>query len=389
MKSLLLILSNKRYFAPCWVFTSINLLMGTWVLYIPSIKEKLNLNDAELGIALFYFALGIICILPFVPYITKKLGTGKYTLIGITLFACSFILPFLAPTFVLLCISLFIVGIFSGSTDVAMNALVSEIEKTDKTNFMSAAHGFFSLGGVLGAGIGSLLIGIYTPTLAHVFLMIGLVITSNILLSKNYYTINEIGKNNKSNSSKIGLFKPLIGLAVIAFGIMASEGAIEHWSNLYLLEIVGVTNHSIAGIGFVLFSTSMTIGRFFGDKISEQIGSLKVIIYGCILAAFGFGLVLTTKMLLSIIGFAIIGLGLSVVIPELFRAAGNVKNISAAVGISFVSGVGFIGFLLGPVVLGFISNSSNLRMSFVALLSVILLSICIAMLNLKFISKNR
>lgn len=353
--------------------------MGTWVLYIPDIKEKLRLNDAELGIALFCLAAGIILILPFVPFLSKKIGTGKLTLIGISLFACSFMLPFLATNYSSLCMSLFVIGIFSGTTDITMNALVSEIEKSEDSNFMSAAHGFFSLGGVLGAGIGSLLIGLYIPSLTHIILMIALVLITNLIVSKNYIKIKETSKNEDKSASSFSKLIPLLGLAFIAFGIMASEGAIEHWSNLYFLEIVGVSNKSVAGLGFVLFSTTMTIGRFFGDKISAEIGGIKVIIYGGILASIGFGLVLTSQYLTTLFGFAIIGLGLSVIIPEIFRAAGKAKNISASAAISFVSGVGFIGFLIGPVVLGFISNNSNLKMSFITLLIVVIISVLIAL----------
>lgn len=383
MNSLKLILSNKRYFAPSWVFTSINLLMGTWALYIPSVKENLSLSDSALGIALFSYAFGIFCILPIIPWLTKKIGTGKYTLIGILLFALFFIFPLLAPSHLWLCISLFFCGIFSGSTDVAMNALVSEIEKTDNQNFMSAAHGFFSLGGVIGAGIGSILIGLGIHPIMHIALVIGIIILSNLLLSKSYISISEHKESSEKSGYNFSQLKPLIGLAIIAFAIMGSEGAIEHWSNLYLLEIVEVNSKSIAGLGFILFSTFMTIGRFFGDKISESIGSLKVILYGCLLASLGFGLVLIAELIYTAIGFGIVGLGLSVVIPELFRVAGKTKNVTAAMGISFVSGIGFIGFLLGPVILGFVSNEFNLKVSFMGLLSVVLISSLITLIQLK------
>jgi fucose permease len=145
MKSLLLILSNLRYFAPSWVFSSLNILIGTWVLYLPHIKLKFDLNDSQIGFALFFTALGLLIAIPFVPYINKKIGTGHSTKWGIIVFALLFNLPLLAPSYTLLCASLLIIGIFSGFTDVSMNALVSNIEKKDRRNFMSEAHGFFSL----------------------------------------------------------------------------------------------------------------------------------------------------------------------------------------------------------------------------------------------------
>lgn len=369
MHSLKIILSKFRYFSVAWIFASLNFIIGTWVLYIPHVKEKLQLNDSEIGVALFCFALGILLFLPFVPYVTKKVGLGRYSVIGVILFAVSFVFPLVAPSYIFLCVSLFISGIFVGSTDVAMNALVSEIEKEDSQNFMSAAHGFFSLGGAIGATLGSFLLSIFTKPAHHMLFMVFFVIVTNILLAKHYYKIIEktIAKEKKEYHFKA--LKPLFIIAFIAFVIMSSEGAIEHWSALYLKEVVGVVQKNFIGFGFIVFSVMMTLGRFFADQISEKIGSLKIVFYGCMLASIGYVCILISIFEITILGFGIVGLGLSVIIPELFRIAGKTAGVKASVGISFVSGIGFIGFLLGPVLLGYISHTFSLKSSFLFLLS--------------------
>jgi len=150
---------------------------------------------------------------------------------------------------------------------------------------------------------------------------------------------------------------------------MSSEGAIEHWSGLYMKEVVGVVEQNRIGFGFIFFSITMTFGRFFADRISEKIGSLKIIFYGCIIASIGYACILISVFEITLIGFGIVGLGLSVIIPELFRVAGKTTGVKASVGISFVSGIGFIGFLLGPVLLGYISHTFSLKLSFLFLLS--------------------
>ena len=150
--------------------------------------------------------------------------------------------------------------------------------------------------------------------------------------------------------------------------VMGNEGAVEHWSAIYLTEVVNVSSKNLVGLGFVVFSVTMTIGRFFGDGISAKIGSVKVIVIGCILAVVGYIFILTESFISSIVGFGIIGLGLSVNIPELLRLSGKTKGVSASKGISFVSGVGFLGFLLGPIILGYLSDSFNLKISFTFLL---------------------
>ena len=370
MKSLALILQNSRYFSPIWVFASINILMGTWVLYIPNVKEKLNLNDAELGLALFCYALGTLLMIPFIPIITRHFGVGRYTVIGIIIFSISFLFPLLAPTYVWLCISLFVVGMFSGSTDISMNALVSEIERKDNVNFMSAAHGFFSLGGVIGAGLGSFLfLDVLRPEI-HILVIAVLIIATNLVFARNYYKIREQEVPKQKTHSQILKYKPLAVIAFIAFAVMASEGAIENWSKLYLLEVIKVSSGKIAGYGFILFSVTMTLGRFFGDGVSQKYGSDKVIIGGSLIAVIAHLGILSGNLYISVAGFGILGLGLSVIIPELFRIAGKTKNISPSAGIAFVSGIGFVGFLIGPVVLGFISSLVGLKASFTVLLLV-------------------
>ncbi|WP_242156919.1 MFS transporter [Aestuariivivens sediminis] len=389
MGSLKLILSQPRYFSVAWVFCSLNIMIGTWVLYIPHVKQKLNLNDTQIGFALFCMALGILVFLPMVPLITRKIGLGKYTVIGIVLFAMAFIGPLLAINYTFLCITLFIVGMFSGSTDVAMNALVSHIEKEDDNNFMSSAHGFFSLGGTIGAVLGTFIMVFFSKPVYHMILMACLVIAVNIWLSKYYYKISEFRTTSKLNKSTgIKILKPLLLIAFLAFVIMSSEGAIEHWSALYLLEVVQISKENLAGLGFVLFSATMTIGRFFGDGISEKIGSIKTILLGCLLACIGYLFILYKGLIVSVIGFGIIGVGLSVIIPELFRIAGKTKDVSPSAGISFVSGIGFIGFLLGPIVLGFISDAFSLEVSFLTLLGLTLFALFASFLKLRFDKLN-
>ena len=384
MKSLKLILTNKRYFSIVWVFSSLNIMIGTWVLYIPQVKEKLQLDDAQIGFALFCLALGLLFFIPIVPIITNKVGLGRSTFFGICIFSIAFIGPLIAPCYTLLCIALFIVGVFSGLTDIAMNTVVSEIERKDNVNFMSAAHGFFSLGGAIGALIGSILIGVFKVPFYHVLTMTIFVIVTNILLYKQYFKIEEAQQESEENVKlPLRKLKPLFILGFLAMVIMGNEGAIEHWSSIYLTEVVNVNSESLAGIGFTLFSIMMTVGRFFGDGISAKIGSARIVILGCVLASVGYLFVLLEGLISSVIGFGIIGLGLSVIIPELLRIAGTAEKISASKSISFVSGVGFLGFLLGPIILGYISDSFNLKMSFVFLLCLTSSAVIVSAFKLK------
>ena len=383
MKSLRLILSNISYFAPSWVFSSINILIGTWILYIPFIKLKFNLDDAQIGFALFFSALGLLISIPFVPKINRKIGVGKSTKIGIIFLAIVYNLPLLATDYFLLCGALLLIGLFSGFTDISLNALTSQIEKTTRQHFMSAAHGFFSLGGFIGAGIGSIYISHFSNPKIHMLGISVFVILTSLLLSKNYEEVKGLEmEKSKKNASFFKNIKTLFAISIIAFIILFNEGAVEHWSNLFLFEVVNVSQ-SEAGLGFIIFSLTMTIGRFLGDGFSQKMGSKKIILYATLVSLIAYFFIITSSLYLSVLGFGILGFGLSVIVPEIYRIAGKNKEIETSLAISIVSGIGFVGFLVGPVLLGTISNFSNLVMSYVFLATLISIAFCITLVGLK------
>ncbi len=369
MKSLQLIFSNRRYFAPAWVFASLNIWFGTWAIYIPTVKEKLEINKADLGIALFCLSLGVFTIFPIASKIINKLGVGRATWYSVLLTSIMALFPLLVPNYYTLMVSLFVFGACTGLTDISMNTLVTEIEKEDKENFMSAVHGFFSLGGVI-AGLGSFLIPMIGNPALHMGIMVVLVLIVNLLLHRNYVHIVAAPIDKEPFSLK--LFKPLLLLGIIGFVAMGSEGAIVDWSGLYLKEIT-LAPEALIGAGFLAFSVAMTLGRFLGDGISAKIGSIKIVALGSAIALVGYLLVLSGNTLLAIIGFALNGLGFSVIVPELFRIGGNVKGVDSAQGISFIAGTGYAGFLLGPVILGLLAEGFSLKLSFWTLLGGILL----------------
>ena len=371
MNSLRLILTNKSYFAPAFVFATINVLYGTWAIYIPEIKSKLQINEGDLGLAIFCMAVGTLIMILLAPKFINFFGVGKATFFGVLLFLFSFIVPFATNQYLWLCMGMFTVGLFAGFTDVSMNALVSEIEKRDQIHIMSANHGFFSLGGFLGAGIGGLFLTKDILPVNHLLVVIFILLVINLIFFKNYIKISSL--KLEDNTFNFSLVTPLIVLGIISFFIMATEGAIVDWSALYL-EKVSLAKLSWLGLGYTVFSATMALGRFFGDAISKRFGSKPLILGGVFIATLGFVCILLVQPIIALIGFGLVGIGLSVVIPEIFRLAGTFKGLDASVGISFVSGIGFLGFLVGPVLLGFLAELSSLRLSFFVLLIFIVIS---------------
>ncbi len=364
MKSLRLILSNPRYFAPAWAFASLNFLFGTWAIYIPQVKGDLGIDKASLGFALFFLSLGNFTIFPLASKIINSIGVGKATWYGVLLISIAALLPFVAPNYYVLLGALYLYGAANGFLDISMNTLVTEIEKEDGQNFMSASHGFFSLGGVL-AGLGSFMILLLDNPVLHIILVILLVLGINVFFYKNY--IHIVSPPIEKEPFKLKNFKPLVLIGVVSFVIMGSEGAIVDWSGIFLQEISNAPV-SLIGTGFLAFSITMTLGRFLGDGISAKIGSIKIVALGAVVAIMGYFLVLTTYTFFAILGFAFIGLGFSAIVPELFRIGGNIKGVKTSQGVSFIAGTGVSGFLLGPVILGYLAESSSLKLSFMTLL---------------------
>ncbi|MGF1557965.1 MAG: MFS transporter [Flavobacteriaceae bacterium] len=380
MKSLRLILSNPRYFAPAWVFASLNLLFGTWAIYIPTVKENLAIDKSQLGLAIFFLSLGVFTVFPIAAKIINRFGVGKVTLYGILLNCIVALIPLIAPSYYTLMASLFIFGATQGVTDIAMNTLVTEIEKEDKQNFMSAAHGFFSLGGVF-AGLGSFLILTLQNPFVHMAIVVVLVIVINLFLYKNYFHILSAPVEKEPFSLK--LFKPLLIIGIVSFIVMGGEGAIIDWSGLYLKEI-SLAPEKLWGLGFLAFSTTMTTGRFLGDGISQKIGSVKMVAIGISIAIVGYFAVLSTLTPMAILGFGLVGLGFSVIIPELFRIGGNVKGIESSQGVAFIAGSGYAGFLSAPPIFGFLAESSSLVTTFM-----VLLGLAFVVLGATFVLKRK
>jgi len=369
MNSLKRLLSSKRYLGPALVFASLNFVFGTWAIYIPTVKTQLDIDKSALGLAIFCLALGTFSVLPFASRLIRYFGVGKSTGLGVLCIVSTALFPFLAPSYPQLIIALFLLGAAQGFTDIAMNALVAQIEKEDGESVMTATHGFFSLGGVL-AGLGSFGIAWLNNPVIHMFFVLVVVILVNLYFYPAYQSIKAAVVPKSAVSLRH--IKPFILLGGISFIVMGSEGAIVDWSALYLQE-VALAPECLVGGGFFLFSLCMTIARFFGDQWSKRFGSIQIIAFGALVAGIGYCLVLSGNTYLALIGFALNGLGFSVVIPEVFRIAGQSNTIDPTKAMSVVAGFGYSGFLLTPVVLGVVSENFGLSVGFLGLFISVLL----------------
>lgn len=365
MLSFKIFFRNRKYFAPAFLYSCFSLVFSTWVIYIPYISEKLKITEGKIGGALFFTSVGALAIIPVCNRLVDIIGVGRYAFYAFILYSLSMFGMFLAPTYGFLCAALFVFGMMGSSFAISINSLTARIEKQSGMYIMSGSHGFWSMGGIVGASTGSFIGAYLGMPLLHISMLVIVLIGLQLWLKKEYYHIRS-EHQEKDNQRKFPI-KPLLVIALIGLVIMVSEGAIADWSALYLKKVIMMEVEYI-GFGYALFSLGMTLGRFTGDSLSNRFGSWKLLRIAIGISLIGFILVLqTAPAILTLSGFLVIGVGFSVIVPEVYRLASNIQGIRTADGVSFIAAATNIGFLTGPVVLGFIAELHTLHMSFIVL----------------------
>ncbi|MFK7845701.1 MAG: MFS transporter [Rhodothermales bacterium] len=364
---------ERKFVAIGFVFSINALLFAFWITRIPEVKITLGLSDGRLGAALFFMPIGALLAMLSVSALVQRFGAGKVTIgTGVLYIACIF-LPFISNSFWMLAGSLFFVGLTSGAMDIAMNAVASILEKDHKTDIMSSCHGFFSLGGMIGAGVGSLLIALSVSGVLQILVGMGLMLLLLLFVAKPaIYNIKEARSTEESHFALPG--KALFGLAIVAFCSMQGEGGVADWSAVYMGQIVQAEEY-MWGLAFTGFSMSMTLVRFAGDSIVARVGSQRVILLASLVVVVGLVLVLPATGWLSIAGFTISGISYALLVPVVFAEAGRQPVVSPSRGIAAVATVGYFGFLVGPVLIGGIAEWFGLKTGFIYLMVFTLLAL--------------
>lgn len=361
---------QKTLLAIRLIFLSFGLAISALAPLIPLIKSRLELNDAELGSVLLVSGLGALISMPTTGWIMNKIGNRPVILFsGLGLLTC---LPALsiAPTTWVLCFTIFCFGITGSALNVSMNAQSVDIEIEAGLPILSGIHCWFSIGGLLGPIIISALLLLEIPIFYCILVITSLILL--IMLTQTHHLLNVI---NCSIQTKQGSFwhRQAMILGCLCFIAFMAEGAMIDWSAEYLHSSLEY-DVSIAGIGYSAFSIAMATGRAFGNRAIKNLGSQLVFQLGCLIAAAGFATVITAVWTgCELIGFVLIGLGASNVVPIIFSSSGKLSNISSNTALTIVTTCGYIGLLVGPAFIGFLAKATSLSLSFVVI--VLLLSV--------------
>lgn len=337
------------------------LVVSSWISRIPAIQTELRLSNGVLGLALLSSALGAVLTIPGVGYLVSRFGSKRVCIWSSAAFCLSVILPAVAFNALSLAAALFVYGALAAAMDVSMNAQGVEVEAGLQTPTMSRFHGMFSLGAMGGAGIGGAIAARGVSPLSH-FLASAVVNLMIVLLAAPLLIEDEQRHGESEHRLPLRKIpKVLLALSAIGFCILLSEGAMADWTAVYLRQVLNA-GPGIAAAGYSVFSGAMAVFRFLGDLTTARWGPLRTVRGGCLIAAFGLiCALLASKPGWSLPGFAITGAGLSVIIPLVFGSGGRVPSVSPGPGIATVTGIGYIGFIVGPPAIGFASQAVTLR----------------------------
>ena len=343
---------------------------AAWAALVPYVKLNTGANDATLGMLLLCFGGGALVAMPVTGALTAKFGCRK--LMVVSTIAFSLLLPMLPSLSQIsfLVVGLFLFGVFIGLTDCAMNVQAVIVEKSSDKPIMSGFHGFYSIGGIAGAGSMSaiLLLGIQ-PIFASIIISV----VAIILLIVSYRGF--LNYANVSSGPLIAIPKGIVlVIGIVCFAVFLSEGAVLDWGAVFLIEHHGL-NETLGGLGFAAFATTMTLGRLTGDRIVMRVGSARVVFLGAFLACFGFIIAVISPYLpLAITGFALVGAGCSNIVPVMFSAIGKQKTMPEALAVPAVSTLGYLGILAGPAAIGFVAFQFSLATALL-IISVLLIMI--------------
>jgi MFS family permease len=343
------------------LFLCHGLIVATWVSRIPAVQTTLGLQNGVLGLTLLGSAIGAVTTIPFAGWLVSRYGAKTLSVAAGVLFALSLILPGLAFNAATLAAALFVFGAMAASMDVSMNALGVELEKVMGNPTMSRFHGMFSLGGMAGAGVGGALAthGMRPPLhfmLSAVVLAVMVGLSWPLLLETHDYHATG---DHRLPWNKIP--PVLVALSAIGFCILLAEGAMADWTAVYLKQVLH-SGPGMAAASYSVFSAAMAIFRFLGDIITARLGPIRTVATGSLVAAAGLVWALSMPQpAWSLPGFALTGAGFSVIIPLVFGSGGRVPGVKAGPGIATVTGIGYIGFIVGPPLIGFASQLFTLR----------------------------
>lgn len=347
---------------------------ATWAVHIPYVQAQLDLSEGMLGLALLAVAVGSLLLMPLTGSLIARFGARRVLGAGAVGFCALLPVLLVMPNLGLLAGALLFFGGTGGTMDIAMNAEAVHIEQDHGRSIMSSFHALFSLGGLLGASVGGVLLGLGVAPPVQ-----ALGVTAGLLLGIFWAlpAVAQVPAETEAGSGPMLTLPtgPLLGLGALAFLVMVSEGVIMDWSTVYMRNTLATTP-GLSATGYAAFSLMMVVGRLGGDRLIRRWGGVPVVQSSAALASLGLGAALWIGTpWAAVVGFGCVGLGCANIVPVLFSSAGQVPGVSAGHALGGVATTGYLGFLIGPPLIGWTAEAVGLTaaLGFVVLFTALIL----------------
>jgi len=348
--------------ALCAFFFGQGLTFSSWASRIPDIKNALQLSDGQLGGLLLGLPAGQLTGLMLSGYLVARFGSKQVLSIACILYPASLMLVGLANTSLALFFALYAMGVFGNFYNISVNTQAVAVERLYGRSIMASFHGVWSLAGFTGGIIGALMVNCNISPMMH------FVFTFCLVMCLVQFVRFYILPRDRKTSMKASVFtmpdKSVILLGLIAFACMICEGTMFDWSGIYFETVVN-TPVELSRLGFVAFMSMMAGGRFMADYFINRVGAQRMLRNSGIIILIGLAMsVAFPNIITSVIGFMMVGIGVSSVVPITYSMAGKSTTMISSAALASVSSIGFLGFLIGPPLIGFISESFGLRVAF-------------------------
>ncbi|ADB33861.1 major facilitator superfamily MFS_1 [Kribbella flavida DSM 17836] len=349
-----------------WVYFGLNgFAVGLWVVHIPNIEHATGITHSTLGLLLLVLGGAAFLGMQVAGPLADRLGQRRLVpaagvLLGIALFG-----PGLADNWWTLGLALALFGFANGSLDVGMNAHAVIVERGYPRPIMAAFHAMWSIGGAFAALIGAGTLRADVPTevtlgACGVLCIVVSLATSRYLIEADVPDEPEQHEERAKPPAKL-----VWALGGLAFGLMLAEGVANDWAALHFRDVLG-TSTSTAAYAYGAFAVAMTIGRFATDRVAAMVGAMAIVRYGAALAAVGLTIVIVVPWVpVALVGWALFGLGLAGGVPQLFTAAGNLDPRASGALMARVVGLGYVGLLAGPALIGGLAHWMPLNLAFI------------------------
>jgi len=333
-------------------------LVGTWVAQIPFVRERFDVSKTTIGVVLLFMAAGAFVAMPLTGQVLDRHASARVLRIAALVYPPLLLLPLAAPGPLLLAATLVLFGAGNGAMDVSMNAHGVAVERTLGRPIMSSLHACWSFGGLAGAGAVAAAVALgVDPRLegacAAVLLWVVVAAATARLGEASVHAAGEPGSPGLALPSRAVL---LIG--ALCFLVMTTEGAVADWAGIYLTDETDASR-AVSAIGFAGFSLGMALARLGGDGLAERFSRSTVLVGGAALAAAALAiLLLAGQAPVAVVGFVLVGVGVANAVPLLFSAAGRVPPAGPSLAAVFT--IGYLGFILGPPVIGVLADALTL-----------------------------